>query len=52
MQRSMIVWTDETLDACLADLQAYLRGNRMSFAGIPDKQEREDLIGYLKVETQ
>ena len=52
MQRSMTVWTDETLDAYLADPQAYLRGNRMSFAGISDKQEREDLIAYLKVATQ
>jgi cytochrome c len=52
MQRSMVVWTDETLDAYLADPQAYLRGNRMSFAGMPDKQEREDLIAYLKIATK
>ena len=52
MQRSDIVWTADTLDKFLADPQAFVKGNRMSFAGLPDKQERDDLIEYLEQATK
>ena len=52
MTRSGIVWTAETLDAYLADPQGYVRGNRMSFAGIGDKSDRDDLIAYLQLATK
>jgi len=52
MTRSGVVWTAETLDAYLADPQAFLRGNRMSFAGIVEKSERDDLIAYLAEATR
>jgi cytochrome c len=47
MTRSGVVWNAETIDAFIADPQAYIRGNRMSFAGITEKAERSDLIAYL-----
>jgi cytochrome c len=52
MQRSVVVWTAATLDQYIADPQAFMRGNRMAFAGIADKLEREDLIAYLEQATK
>ncbi|HMA15568.1 MAG TPA: c-type cytochrome [Kiloniellaceae bacterium] len=42
------VWSDETLDAYLADPKGYIKGNRMSFAGLRKEDERADVIAYLK----
>lgn len=52
MKRSDITWTAETLDAYIADPQGYIRGNRMAFAGVPDKQDRDDLIAFLEQATK
>jgi cytochrome c len=46
--RANIVWDEVTLDAYLADPQAYIIGMRMPFGGIADKAERADLIAFLK----
>ena len=48
LQAARITWTDETLDAWLADPQAVIPGNRMSFPGIEDQRARADLIAYLE----
>ena len=52
MIRSGIVWDRTTLDAYVANPQGYIKGNRMAFAGIADKTEREDLIAYLERATK
>ena len=52
MTRSGVVWSVETLSEYVADPQAFMRGNRMSFAGIPDKAERDDLIAFLLQATR
>jgi cytochrome c len=44
-------WTAEELDKWLTDPRGYLPGNRMSFAGIPDAEDRRDLIAFMKVES-
>jgi cytochrome c len=49
MRRSSIVWNEKTLDAFLANPMQYVSGTAMGYAGIPDKQERADLIAYLKM---
>ncbi len=49
MRRSSIVWNEKTLDAFLANPMKYVSGTAMGYAGIPDKQERADLIAYLKM---
>jgi cytochrome c len=49
MRRSNIVWNEKTLDAFLANPMKYVSGTAMGYAGIPDKQERADLIAYLKM---
>src|SRR5918996_4995267 len=43
-----LVWREDTLSGFLADPQAFLPGNRMTFSGIPDAQARADVIAYLK----
>ncbi|WP_428409856.1 c-type cytochrome [Hyphococcus sp.] len=43
-----IVWTEENLGAFIENPQAFLRGNRMAYAGQRDAQKRADLIAYLK----
>ncbi len=47
MKRSDVTWDAGTLDTYVTDPQAFIPGNRMAFAGISDKTQREDLIAYL-----
>ena len=44
-------WDGERLDQWLAQPRAYLPGNKMNFAGVPDDQDRRDVIAWLKIET-
>lgn len=41
------VWTPQALDAWLTRPARFLPGNRMSFPGISDVNDRVDLIAYL-----
>ena len=52
MKRSDVTWDAATLDKYVADPQAFIPGNRMAFAGIAEKTERDDLIAYLTVATR
>jgi cytochrome c len=52
MKESGIVWDEETLAAYLADPRGYIPGNRMTFAGLKDEEDIEDVIAYLKAATQ
>jgi cytochrome c len=46
-----LVWREDTLNRFLADPQAFLPGNRMTFPGIADAQGRDDVIAYLQTAT-
>jgi len=48
MKSSNIVWDEKSLDAFLTAPQKAVPGNTMPFAGIPNEQERTDLIAYLE----
>jgi cytochrome c len=52
MKNSGITWSEQTLDAYLADPKGYIKGNKMAFVGLKDEQDREDVIAYLKQVTQ
>jgi cytochrome c len=52
MKRSGVTWDAATLDQYVADPQAFIPGNRMAFAGIADKTQRDDLIAYLTIATK
>ncbi|CAK0746330.1 cytochrome c [Azospirillaceae bacterium] len=45
---SGMVWTEDKLDAYLADPKAAMPGNKMTFAGIKDAAERAAVVAYLK----
>jgi len=52
MRRSGITWTEQTLDAFVADPQASVPANRMPYEGMQDASDRADLIAYLEKATQ
>jgi cytochrome c len=43
-------WDDASLNEWLTNPRAYAAGTRMTFAGLPDAQERADVIAYLKTQ--
>ena len=51
LEQADFVWTKAELDQWLANPRTYLPGNRMSFAGLRDESDRNDLIAFLAVET-
>lgn len=44
-------WDAPTLDRWLQSPRSFLPGNKMTFAGLPDADDRRDVIAFLKVET-
>lgn len=51
MRNADFVWTPEAVNAWLAQPGRFLPGNRMTFAGVPDQDDRDDLIAYLLEKT-
>lgn len=51
MKEADFIWDGERLDHWLENPRTFLKGNKMSFAGVPDATDRRDVIGFLKVET-
>lgn len=51
LKQATFVWDAEHLDQWLADPKNYLPGNKMTFAGLKEAEDRRDLIAYLMVET-
>lgn len=48
MQHSKIVWNEKTLERFVADPLKTVPGTAMGYAGVKDRQERANLIAYLK----
>lgn len=42
------VWTYENIDHMIFKPQAFVRGTKMAFAGLPKEQDRADVIAYLR----
>lgn len=51
LREAEFTWDAERLDHWLENPREFLRGNKMSFPGITDAEDRRDLIAFLKVET-
>jgi cytochrome c len=52
LRNSGIVWSEQTLDRWIENPRALVPGTKMLFGGMPDPQDRADLIAYLKIATQ
>ncbi|RMF07819.1 MAG: cytochrome c family protein [Alphaproteobacteria bacterium] len=51
LKNAGFVWTPEKLDGWLASPRSFLPGNKMTFAGLKNEDQRKDLIAYLKEAT-
>ncbi|MDY6924313.1 MAG: cytochrome c family protein [Pseudomonadota bacterium] len=51
LRQADFLWDGERLDHWLENPRTFLKGTKMSFAGIPDATDRRDVIAFLKVET-
>ena len=51
VRQAGFAWDAGHLDHWLENPRTFLRGTKMSFAGIPDAADRRDVIAFLKVET-
>ena len=48
MERAKLVWSDNTLDQWLRDPNALIPGTSMTFQGLRESKDRQDVIAYLK----
>ena len=51
LAEAAFVWTPRALEAWLAAPGKFLPGNRMSFTGVSNASDRNDLVAYLLTET-
>jgi len=49
--KSKLKWDEKNLDKWITKPSAFAPGNKMGFAGIEKKQDRVDLIAYLKANS-
>ncbi len=49
---SGITWTPEKMFQYLEDPQRVIPGTRMAFAGLPEAQDRADVIAYLETQSE
>jgi len=48
MKAADLTWDDSNLDQYLTKPRAFVKGTKMSFAGIKKESQRQDLLAYLK----
>jgi cytochrome c len=52
MKNSGIVWDDKTLDDYLKDPKGKVPETKMTYIGLRQDQQRQDVIAFLKKATQ
>ena len=52
MKKADIVWDETSIDAFITKPKTFLKGNKMTFAGLKKPQDRADVIAYLKAVTK
>lgn len=52
LQHSDVVWDGKTLDQWLANPERFIPGNTMTFPGIKDAGQRQDVIAYLRAVSE
>src|SRR5204862_1557415 len=48
LKRANVTWNDATLDKWLADPERFIPGTTMTFAGLKQPRDRQDVAAYLK----
>lgn len=48
MKKADITWDDASLDAFLTKPRNFLKGTKMSFAGLKKKADRDNVTAYIK----
>ena len=48
MKKSGITWDEESLDKFLTKPRKFVKGTKMSYAGLRKKADRDNLIAFLK----
>jgi cytochrome c len=48
VKNSGITWTEDNLEKWLENPKAFIPGNKMAFPGLPKKEDRDNVIAYLK----
>jgi cytochrome c len=48
MKRANLLWNEANLRDYLIDPQAKVKGNRMPYGGVANRQEADDLVAYLE----
>lgn len=49
LKNANVTWNETTLDKWLADAERFIPGTSMTFAGLKQARDREDVAAYLKV---
>jgi len=52
LKRADIVWNDATLDKWLNNPEQFLPGTSMTFSGLKQAKDREDVVAYLKAVSE
>lgn len=52
MKNAGIVWDDQTIGEYLKAPKTYIKGNKMAFAGLKKQADIDNLLAYLKENTQ
>ena len=52
LRSSGVVWNDKTLEEWIEDPQQLVPGNTMTFQGLKNKQQRADLLAFLRQATR
>lgn len=48
LKAANVIWDEHSLDAWLTDPRGFVPNNRMTFQGLPDAEQRRDLIAFLR----
>ncbi len=52
LKRAALTWNETTLDKWLANPEALVKGTSMTFPGIKQPKDREDVIAYLRARSE
>lgn len=52
LKHANVVWTESTLDKWLANPEQFVAGNNMTFPGLRESKDRQDVIAYLRAVSE